>query len=111
MINYFVQGGPVFMGLLTLLFVGVIIFSIRAFSDDKNSTIAKSIGLLALVIGILGQLIGLFSAFVVMESIEGGISPSILAGGLKVSLITTIYGLLIFLISRVFALILKFKSK
>jgi len=58
----------------------------------------KSLGLFTFVAGILGQLVGLFSAFSAIERAME-ISPPIMAGGLKVSMITTIYGALIFLVS------------
>lgn len=58
----------------------------------------KTIGSFAAVCGILGQLIGLFQAFSIIEE-HGDISQSLLAGGLKVSTIPTIYGILIFLFS------------
>ena len=54
----------------------------------------KSIGLFALMLGVLGQMIGLFDAFRAIEQM-GSVSPAMLAGGLKVSMITTLYGLLI----------------
>ena len=58
----------------------------------------KTIGTFALVFGILGQLIGLIQAFDAIEQM-GGVSPALLMGGLKVSMIPTLYGILIFLIS------------
>ena len=91
------------MGILTLILLSLL-------GDEKqlNQSIQwlKSIGTLGLVVGILGQLIGLYSAFSVMET-TGGISPAILAGGLKVSLVTTLYGLLIYIIYLVCSMILK----
>jgi biopolymer transport protein ExbB/TolQ len=111
MLDFFMQGGLLFMSLLSLLFIGVIVFGIRSFKDSKSLKFMKSIGLLALVVGILGQLIGLFSAFSTMELMEEGISPQILAGGLKVSMITTLYGIFIFIISLVFGLIRNLQAK
>ena len=67
-------------------------------SKSKKNGVLKSLGLLALVLGMLGQFIGLFGAFGVIES-GMNISPALLAGGLKVSMITTIYGMIIFLLS------------
>ena len=64
----------------------------------KRLTFIKTTGTFALVTGILGQMIGLYSAFTAIEGAMD-VSPSILAGGLKVSLITTMYGMIIFLIS------------
>jgi len=52
------------------------------------------------VVGILGQLLGLYQAFSVIEA-AGAISSAILAGGLKVSMIPTLYGIVIFLLSYV----------
>lgn len=65
----------------------------------------KTIGSFALVTGILGQLIGLYMAFSAIEQ-AGDISPSLMMGGLKVSMITTLYGILIFLLSLLLWLVL-----
>lgn len=66
----------------------------------------RSIGLFALIFGILGQLIGLYGAFSSMAEVTS-ISPDILYAGLKVSMITTLYGIIIYLI----ALLLWFVSR
>ena len=58
----------------------------------------KSLGLFALVVGLLGQLIGLYSAFQAIEAM-GEIPPAMLAGGLKVSSITSLYGMIIFVLA------------
>lgn len=98
------------MGLLTL--VGLVMFSVAvingaAIFSNKIGDEAlrrhrlgyiKSIGLFALITGFLGQLIGLYSAFEYMANVDS-VSSDILAGGLKVSSITSLYGMLIFLIS------------
>lgn len=90
------------MGILTLLFIGVVFASFKyATSDEKKETdrdLIKSIGLLAMITGIFGQLIGLFDAFKIIEQM-GTVAPSMLMGGLKVSMITTLYGVFIYIIS------------
>ena len=94
------------MGILTLLFCLVIVFAVintlqlvkGNVASDRMIDLVKSIGLFALVFGVLGQLIGLYSAFEAIEQV-GEVSQAMLAGGLKVSSITTIYGVLIYLIS------------
>lgn len=104
------MGGPLFMSILTILLVimvavsayfAVVIASGRA-SEKTNFAhqlrYVRSIGLFTMITGILGQLVGLFEAFSVIQEI-GDISPSILAGGLKVSMITTLTGIIIYLIS------------
>ncbi len=114
MFDLFNQGGPLFMGILTLLFFGIAILFVSTFSANshhiRNSrrSLIKSLGLFALVFGVLGQLIGLFSAFASIEQM-GSVSPNMLAGGLKVSMITTIYGVLIFLCSLVMLMIIQNK--
>lgn len=90
------------MSILTIILIGVvgatILYWIKKEPVTKDLDLIKSVGLLALVVGVLGQLIGMFSAFQAIEQI-GSISPAMLAGGLKVSSITTIYGLIIYVVS------------
>ncbi|MTI41161.1 MotA/TolQ/ExbB proton channel family protein [Fulvivirga lutimaris] len=109
MIDLFYAGDPLFMGMLTLvLFVNLAISTMYFLAiqkgepsvDDirrKLKTI-KSVGLFGLMLGILTQLMGLHGMFLAIEEI-GDVSPALLAGGLKVSLISTEYGIVIFLIS------------
>jgi biopolymer transport protein ExbB/TolQ len=113
MFDIFSQGGPLFMGILTLILlslVAVFVLSLIEKRDEKQLLQSiqwlKSLGTLGLVVGILGQLIGLFSAFSVIETSQG-ISPTMLASGLKVSMITTLYGLIIFITYILFSMILK----
>lgn len=108
--DLFYMGGPLFMGILTTLLVIMLATSIYFFlriiagkaADVANFshklTYVKSVGLFTMITGILGQLIGLLDAFKAIEQM-GDISAGILAGGLKVSLITTLYGILIYLVS------------
>jgi hypothetical protein len=110
MLELFIEGGVLFMSILTLVALvmlsvavvnGVAIFS-GGVDNVANSRhrlgYIKSVGLFALVTGLLGQLIGLYSAFQYIEA-AGSVSPAMLAGGLKVSSITSLYGMLIFVIS------------
>jgi biopolymer transport protein ExbB/TolQ len=62
--------------------------------------------LLGLVLGFLGSVIGLISAFDSVEAM-GDPDPSMFAGGLKVSLLTATFGLLSFVIARAGILILR----
>lgn len=98
------------MGILTILLFVVVIVSIyflyvivkKEYKDLdltlKRLKLIKATGTFALVTGILGQLIGLYSAFSQIQK-AGAVSPEILMGGLRVSMITTLYGMIIFLIS------------
>lgn len=108
--NLFFTGGPLFMSILSLLLIASVSWLIYHFlravkgrGEDKQFFLrklssGKSIGLFALIIGILGQLIGLYDAFSTIEQI-GEVSPSMLYGGFKVSMITTLFGILIYLVS------------
>ena len=113
MSSLFSQGGPLFMGILTLILLSllaVFVMALQKKGDEKQLNqslqLLKSIGTLGLVFGIFGQLLGLFSAFSIMETTQG-ISSTILASGLKVSLITTLYGVLIYIIYLICAMILR----
>lgn len=107
MIELFQMGGLLFMSILTIELIVVVFFSVKAFTNNANNTNAiKSAGLLAAITGILGQLIGLFSAFEAIQQM-GTVSPAMLAGGLKVSMITTIYGIVIYVIAIIISLIIK----
>ena len=94
------MGGPLFMSILTL----ILILLLGAAILKKE---VKEIGLLALAFGFLGQLIGLMGAFEGIEAM-GGVSQSVLAGGLKVSSITSIYGMLIYTIGLIIQIIRRF---
>jgi hypothetical protein len=110
MANLFYMGGPLFMGILTLLLVVMVAVAVYFFisivankTGDKVNfrhqlTYVKSVGLFTMITGILGQMIGLLQAFKAIEQ-AGDVSPAILAGGLKVSMITTLYGIFIYLLS------------
>ena len=98
------------MGILTVVLIIMVAWAVYHFlpvllRKEADSVKSKSrlkhiktIGTFALITGILGQLIGLISAFDAIEQ-AGGVQQGILAGGLKVSTIPTIYGILIYMIS------------
>lgn len=108
--DWFIMGGTLFMSILTILLVVIVAVSVyyviviaSGRSKDKANFVhqlkyVKSLGLFTMIVGILGQLIGLFMAFTAIEAAQD-ISPAILAGGLKVSMITTLTGVVIYLIS------------
>lgn len=108
--NLFHQGGPLFMGILTILLLillaTAVIFAIyisKGKTQDSEGfrhrlTYLKSMGLFTMITGILGQLIGLLMAFGAIER-AGDVSPQMIYGGLKISFYTTVYGILIYLFS------------
>jgi biopolymer transport protein ExbB/TolQ len=108
--EWFIMGGTLFMSILTILLVIIVAVSVYfavTIASGKASEKAnfkqqlryvKSLGLFTMITGILGQMIGLFSAFIAIEA-AGDISPAMIAGGLKVSMITSLTGVVICLIS------------
>ena len=108
--NLFHVGGPLFMGILTILLLiilattvvfAILIASGKAMKSEAFRTrlaYVKSMGLFTMIFGILGQLIGLTEAFGAIER-AGDISPGIIFGGLKISMYTTLYGIFIYLLS------------
>ena len=110
MLDLLYQGGILFMGILTLLLfivmtiavvVGLPIFTGKTKNIEETRhrlTYVKGVGLFAFICGLLGQALGLYEAFSAIEQVNG-VSPAMLAGGLRVSSISSIYGLLIFLLS------------
>ena len=66
----------------------------------------KEIGLGALVVGIFWSLRGLSQMLGVLQMI-GDVSPAVICGGLKVTLISTSYGLIVYFISLIIRVIQK----
>ncbi len=97
------------MGILTILLFIIIILSfyffylvIRKEYKDLNLLVKKLkfirvTGVVALTTGLLGQLIGLYHGLSVMQ--QAPISSQLFAAGFRISMITTMYGMIIFLIS------------
>jgi biopolymer transport protein ExbB len=56
---------------------------------------------LAPMLGFLGTVVGMIQAFDAIEA-AGDISPSLVAGGIKVALLTTVFGLVVAMILQVF---------
>jgi hypothetical protein len=118
-VDRFNEGGPVHMTLILICLILTLFFLVKAFvsrsKDDVQSKkmmrLAAESGLLGLVIGFFASIIGLIEAFDAVEGIGGEISPALLAGGLKVSFLTILFGTFTFIISRIGLLILKWKQK
>ncbi|AUC81228.1 MotA/TolQ/ExbB proton channel family protein [Lacinutrix sp. Bg11-31] len=113
-INPFVEGGPVFMSLILICLLLSIFFIIKGFLSLKaNEAVSIKMikltvdsSLLGLVLGFLGSVIGLITAFDSIQSM-GNVDPNIFAGGLKVSLLTATFGLFSFVVARVGILVLR----
>ena len=67
-------------------------------------------GTLGLALGVMGAFIGLITAFDVLEA-TGAAEPAIVAGGLKVALLSPLFGLFTFSVSKFSILILQIIQK
>ncbi len=56
---------------------------------------------IAPMLGFLGTVIGMIQAFDKIEA-AGDLSPSVVAGGIKVALLTTVFGLVVAIILQIF---------
>lgn len=95
------------LSILLIIMVAWMIYHVAKYlyskSTSKETALLKieqgrSIGLFAMIFGILGQLIGLYGAFSSLVE-TSNVSPAIIYAGLKVSMVTTLYGLIIYLIA------------
>ena len=98
--NLFVEGGLAGMIAITVL---LICLFLAAWKAPKW---VKEIGLGALVVGIFWSLRGLSQMLGVLQMI-GDVSPAVICGGLKVTLISTSYGLIVYFISLIIRVIQK----
>lgn len=107
------EGGLFIMSLI--LICGFLILFLMAqslsFVKNKNPRLTKnialinSIGLFAFVLGVFGQLLKLISTLDYMDFAEG-IQLNEFAGGLKVTILPTLFGCFIFLIARFSTIVL-----
>lgn len=96
----FVEGGLVWM-------IGISLFLIAIFiAAWKAPRWVKEIGIGALVFAIFGTLLGLAQVFDAIQMF-GDISPAVICGGLKVTLITTFFGLIVYFVSLIIRVIQK----
>lgn len=119
MIELFKAGG-IFMTPLTLLALGIVGLIIKkgvdvfggapapASKHRRAIQVILQLGILSFFLGILSQTVGLFQALQAIERV-GDVSPSLVAGGLKVSMIAPLYGLIIFLVAFLSWSVLKYR--
>ena len=118
LINRFIEGGALFMSLVLFCLLTSIYFTVKSILNIKtNIEISKKMikhisdgGTLGLALGIMGAFLGLISAFDALEA-SGAAEPAILAGGLKVALLSPLFGLFTFSVSKLSILILRIIHK
>jgi hypothetical protein len=114
-----IEGGPFYMFPLTLLFlinIGIFVYVLIAVNQKKAFNTKwleaiKQIGGLAAAWGTYSTIIGLFYAFDALEASKDIIPFQVIMGGLKVAVITVLWGLIIFCLSLLAYIILKLASR
>jgi len=98
------EGGPVFTyPLAVLLFIVLALFVkglIQNTKRQKTIDIIKQLSWLAIAWGFLGRTFGLIVAFDNLKE-YGELTPSLLAEGLKMAILSPLLGIFIFIVARV----------
>ena len=110
-----VEGGLPFMAPLSVLLavnVCIVLFIVASLIQKKEVDrrwfgAIKQIGGLAAAWGTLATIVGLYGAFQALEATPEVLPFQVIMGGLKVAVITVIYGLIIFCLSLLAYIILK----
>ena len=116
--NRFLEGGALFMSLVLICLLITIYFTVKSILNiKKHIEISKKMlkhiadsGTLGLALGVMGAFLGLISAFDVLEA-TGAAAPSVVAGGIKVALLSPLFGLFTFCFSKLSILILRIIQK
>ena len=96
--RFFVEGGIWGMSLITVFLIALFLAAWKA------PRWVREIGIAALVVSIFWTLMGLFQVLGTIELI-GNISFPVICGGLRVTLISTFYGLIVYFISLIIRII------
>lgn len=107
------EGGPLFMVPLLLLLIGIVVLFVKGLKNnsEKTTSLLNSVALFAFVFGVLGFVVGLLGALDAISSNAVKVSSQILAGGLKVALLSPAFGMIIFLLGKLFSIILTSQKK
>tara|TARA_B100000953_G_C17805722_1_gene353613 strand:+ start:112 stop:525 length:414 start_codon:yes stop_codon:yes gene_type:complete len=116
--NRFLEGGALFMSLILICLLLSIYFIVKSILNIKTNTdISKKMlkhindsGTLGLALGFFSAFLGLITGFDALEA-TGEADPSIIAGGLKVALLSPLFGLFTFSVSKLAILILRIIQK
>jgi len=107
---YLIEGGPVFMNPILYLLILIFVLFIWGLFDKKVTRrkiidLISSLAWFTLIWGILGQAIQLYDGFNSIQ-MNNGISMGLMAGVLKISVLSTAFGSIVFLIARLEIIIL-----
>tara|TARA_B100001758_G_C18335070_1_gene571100 strand:- start:56 stop:469 length:414 start_codon:yes stop_codon:yes gene_type:complete len=116
--NRFMDGGALFMSLILICLLVSIYFIVKSLLNIKtNIDISKNMlkhisdsGTLGLALGVMGAFLGLIAGFDALEASGQGDQATI-AGGLKIALLSPLFGIFTYSISRLAILVLRIIQK
>jgi hypothetical protein len=119
MFDLHVTGGMEYMLPLSVLFIANVgVFAFLVFERLTKKMVRQTLldlirhlGMLALAYGVFGTVTGLMQAFGALSEIKESLPIHVIMGGLKVAMITVVYGLIIFLVSLLMVLVLQFFAR
>lgn len=97
----FISGGPAGMAIITLLFIALF------FAAWKAPAWVREIGIAGLVVGVFWTILGWYQMADYFQGYGEDISHCVLAGGMKVSFVPTLYGLIVYFVSLIIRVIQK----
>jgi hypothetical protein len=109
LLGKFNDGGPVFTYTIFIILIVVLALFIKGLMDKgdnkKMIDLIASFGWFAVAWGFLGRTFGLIKAFD-MVAAQGELTPRLLAGGLKMALVDPLFGIMVFVVARIFIIVL-----
>lgn len=113
------QGGTIWMIPIDISFAAAIVLFVMLISrrlTGKETPASwlealRHLGGLSLALGAFGTLAGFFQALGALEEIKEGLPFYVIAGGLKVALITVLYGCVVYILALLSYIILKVTQK
>ncbi len=107
--GFFIMMSILIVGILAIILLarGIYFTLKRDPGLEKMIILINSLGLFALVLGVLGQLISLIQTLDYLSSFEDT-TPRDFADGLKVTMLPTLFGALVFLLTRFSTIVLNF---
>lgn len=114
MIHLFKDGGLFFtlpITFLLLLIIVMFILSINKRNENKKMiSLMASIAWFTIAWGYLGRTFALIKSFDAIQA-AGEISPSVFAPGLKMALVSPLFGIIIFIVAQAGIIVLKLRNK
>ena len=117
---FFIEGNKWFMGILTLLFLSILtltvisgIYAFKARIDKLNNLLRyiKSIALFTLVTALFFQILSFVNIYSYLSDSDIKTASGVMVNAIKITFHSTIYGVIIFLISYLIYLGFRFRIK